>query len=492
MEKIPPSQLQEVVFGTSNKIESRRISNLEKQGLLKKIAPRIYTSNFEEAAAVIIKRNWLQILSNLYPGAMLSHRSSLEFKPTAKGSIFLTYSYTKNIQLPGLLIHFLKGKKPLEGDAVFFGNLLVSQEARAFLENLQESRKSETENKTLQQSDVEEKLALLLKIRNEKTLNELRDKARKIAKEIGMKKEFEKLNNIISALLTTHTSTVLTSTVAIAGVMGEPIDVSRIKLFEKLYNSLTEKMFAEFSEKNKTTKAYRNFGFFESYFSNYIEGTIFEIEEAKRIIATETPLPARNEDSHDVLGTYKIVSNKLEMKIVPKDSNHLIDILQYRHAIILSARESKNPGQFKNKNNFAGNTSFVDFKEVRGTLKKGFEYYTALRHPFAKAIYLMFMISEVHPFLDGNGRIARVMMNSVLTANNQAKIIIPTVFREDYMGALRKLTRQFEPEPFIRMMERARAFSAGIYGDDMDEMEKQLVKCDAFMEPGEGFLRYET
>ncbi|WP_286145042.1 Fic family protein [Bacteroides caecimuris] len=50
--------------------------------------------------------------------------------------------------------------------------------------------------------------------------------------------------------------------------------------------------------------------------------------------------------------------------------------------------------------------------------------------PFARAIFMMFMISEVHPFNDGNGRIARVMMNAELVRADQSRIIIPTVFRE--------------------------------------------------------------
>ena len=108
-------------------------------------------------------------------------------------------------------------------------------------------------------------------------------------------------------------------------------------------------------EQNTTTRAYRNFAFYESYFSNYIEGAVFEIDTAKRIIATQQPLPARNEDSHDVLGTYQLASNKQEMRVLPYSGENLIDILKYRHAILLSARADKKPGVFKDKNNQAGN-----------------------------------------------------------------------------------------------------------------------------------------
>ena len=73
------------------------------------------------------------------------------------------------------------------------------------------------------------------------------------------------------------------------------------------------------------------------------------------------------------------------------------------------------------------------------------------------ALYMMFLVSEVHPFDDGNGRIARIMMNAELVRGGSSKIIIPTVYRDDYMLALRRLTRQRDASVFVRMMERASA-----------------------------------
>ena len=158
--------------------------------------------------------------------------------------------------------------------------------------------------------------------------------------------------------------------------------------------------------------------------------------------------------------------------------------------MLLHARKSKNPGEFKNKNNRAGNTEFVDWTLVNGTLKKGFEWYTMLKDSFAKAVYMMFLVSEVHPFLDGNGRVARVMMNAELSSKRLSKIIIPTVYREDYMGALRKLTRQKIADPYIRMLARAYDFSAMLNQSSINKMEQYLIACDAFKEPKEGRLRF--
>jgi Fic family protein len=492
MEKKFPAHVQEIIIGSSDPQLSKQISKLEKSGRIKKIAPRLYTSNLTESPEAIVNRNLLLILGGLYPRALLSHRSAFEFKPTDTGNIFLTHKYTKKVTLVGVTIRFLKGHKPISGDNKISGELYVSQQARAFLENLQISRKSGEDSKTLPIPVLEEKLEQIIRVHGEAELNRLRDRAREIAAQLEMNNESERLNQIISALLSTKTANVLTSSVAAARAFGTPYDPARIELFESLFRELKSKEFKKRPDKNASAKAFKNFAFFESYFSNYIEGTEFAVDEARQIIETQKPLPARNADSHDVLGTYQIVSNRGEMKTTPPTAESLLLLLQTRHKILLRTRIEKNPGVFKDKNNFAGNTAFVDFNLVRGTFIRVFDLYQAIDSPFAKAIFMMFMVSEIHPFLDGNGRLARVMMNAELVSAGQSRIIIPTVYRDDYLGALRRLTRQRDPEPYIRMMIRAFEFSETIYGESIDEMQRHLESCDAFLEHTEGKLKIKN
>lgn len=460
-----------------------------KEGTISKIAARIYTSNFSDKPATIIKRNWYRVLAHLYPDAMLSHRTALESKPTKDGHVYLTYIYTKNIELPGLTIHFLLGPSRVEGDNPFFENLYVSQEARAFLENLQTTRSTGEESKTLPLFQLEERLESIIRARGEQGLNAIRDRAKEISTALAMEKEFRKLNGLISDLLATGKSKKLKSPAGIARALGEPLDPDRTRLFESFYEELAGKVFPVYNDRNTTDKSYKTFTFFEGYFSNYIEGTEFTVNEAKEIITSETPIPSRNEDSHDILGTYRIVSDRNEMAVCPQTPDQFLDLMRRRHAILLQSRASKKPGEFKDKNNRAGNTEFVDWQLVTGTLKKGFEWHSLLQEPFAKAIYMMFLVSEVHPFLDGNGRIARIMMNAELSSRGLSKIIIPTVYREDYMRALRKLTRQRVADPYVRMFLRAYEFSWVLSGESIDEMEKLLIDCDAFKEPTEGTLK---
>lgn len=482
--------LPEIMVTNGDKRFANYLSMMSKKGVIRKIAPKIYTSNLTEPIEVVVRRNLFLIFGMLFPNAVVSHRSAFEMKPTESGDFFLTYKYSKIVKLPGLVIHLMDGPGSIPDDTEFMGQLFIACPERAFMENLQVAYHKKDTIKCLPQSEIEMRLEKVIQINGEKAVNGIRDKARELSEPLGMVEEFAKLDKIIGALLTTKDSMVLTSSLARARAFGEPYDPQRYELFQTLFTALNAEVFPSFPERNLTPQAYRVFAFFESYFSNYIEGTELTIEDAKLIIETNRPLPAKNEDSHDMLGTFHIVSNRQEMSIVPTTAEELLDILQSRHGRMLSARPGKHPGMFKMQNNRAGNSFFMDCELVRGTLKRGFELYHALRSPYARALFMLFMVSEVHPFDDGNGRISRIMMNAELTHANESKIIIPTVFRTDYLGALRKLTRQSDPAVLIRAINRVRLFSSQLQTDDFETMKFQLERANAFSDSEEDILRF--
>ncbi len=177
------------------------------------------------------------------------------------------------------------------------------------------------------------------------------------------------------------------------------------------------------------------------------------------------------------------------MSTTPSSSDDLIQLLKHRHLTMMSARvEEVNAGEFKNQNNRAGSTEFVDFTLVEGTLKQGFKYYTTLNDPMAKAIFMMFMVSEVHPFIDGNGRISRIMGNAELFKAGLSRIIVPTVYREDYIVSLKKFTNRKDPDTFIRVMDKLQYFSNHIFGDNFAELNNYFKETNAYKEPSEGKL----
>lgn len=478
----------EITFASSDPSVSRQISLMEKAGKLRKIAPRLYTSNTIDSYENIVRRNIIDILVWRYPNAVISHRSAKEMRPTADGNFYMTTTYSKKItDLPGITINLLKGPAADEDDLPYNG-IYIAGEYRWMLENMQTSRKGAENSKSLPVGEIESKLEKILLMGGEDKLNAYRDKLRETSERLDMPKEFEKINKIISALLATHSSDVLTTPSAKAMSAGLPFDAGRGELFEILFHAIKDEYFVERANRNKDEESFRLFSFFESYFSNYIEGTEFEIDEAKQIVDSGIPIPRRDEDSHDILGTFRVLSNRAEMNRVPTSIDELYSILQSRHSILLSGRPHLEPGIFKTKNNRAGNTEFVDYQLVKGTLDFGYKYYSALKDPFARAIFMMFMISEVHPFNDGNGRISRIMMNAELVKADQTRIIVPTVFREDYILALRKLTRQKDPSAYINVMVKLQKFSDNLYGSDFTELKEYLRACNAYEEPSQAKL----
>jgi hypothetical protein len=120
---------------------------------------------------------------------------------------------------------------------------------------------------------------------------------------------------------------------------------------------------------------------------------------------------------------------------------------------------------------------------VRGTLRRGFECYRSLEPGFRRAVFGMFLITEAHPFGDGNGRVARAFANADLSAAGQRRLMIPIVYRDDYLGALRAMSRRGAPMPLIRALSRAQAWADEVSWSNMASAQGDLERTNAMLTP---------
>jgi fido (protein-threonine AMPylation protein) len=149
----------------------------------------------------------------------------------------------------------------------------------------------------------------------------------------------------------------------------------------------------------------------------------------------------------------------------------------------MQKRLDKKPGEWKDKPNQAGSTLFVVPELVPGTLREGFARIEALAHPLAQAMMAMFVVTEVHPFMDGNGRTARLVMNCMLSAQKLSRIMIPTVYREDYLLPLKALSHHREAQPLVAALSRIQRWSGTLdYARPRSDVREQLSRCNAFQE----------
>lgn len=460
----------------SNSAMAPRVSKELKKGLLRKLGSRVYTTNLTEPKELLIKRHTWFIVKELFPGSVIVDRTALEHRPASDGSVFIVSKKKKAVYLPGLSICPRKGHGPLEEDKPFMEKLYLSCPARAYLENLCKRRtKKGATSRTLSRKEIEEKLEMILQGAGSIALQNLRDEAKLISSQLGLEREFKILNNLIGTLLGTR-SMPLTSSLTIARIQGLPYDPKRLDLFQSLFESLAGISI----EKRVIPYSGSSLPFFDAYFSNFIEGTEFQVEEAAEIIFKGMIPKNRPEDAHDILGTYQITSDVTEMHKCAKNDDEFIAILKHRHSFLMQGRPEIRPGLFKTILNRAGSTVFVAPDLVEGTLRKGFQWLQGLNTPFQRAIFMMFLIAEVHPFVDGNGRCARIMMNAELVTADQARIIIPTVFRNNYLSALKALTHQGKSDPLIRTLDFAQKYTSLIDWHDFDKAYAMLRSSNAF------------
>ena len=77
------------------------------------------------------------------------------------------------------------------------------------------------------------------------------------------------------------------------------------------------------------------------------------------------------------------------------------------------------------------------------------------------------------------------MMNAELVSAGEECIIIPTVFRGNYLTALKALSLNGNPQPIVRTLDFAQRWVTAIHWRDLDGTRRELEGCNALMDPND-------
>jgi Fic family protein len=102
---------------------------------------------------------------------------------------------------------------------------------------------------------------------------------------------------------------------------------------------------------------------------------------------------------------------------------------------------------------------------------------------------------RIHPFDDGNGRVARILMNFILLQNDFPPVIIKTEDKENYFGVLR-LADAGNIEPFtdyisknlIQSLEIMIAGAAGGNIEEPDDLAKEILLLEQNLKGNEQYI----
>jgi len=91
---------------------------------------------------------------------------------------------------------------------------------------------------------------------------------------------------------------------------------------------------------------------------------------------------------------------------------------------------------------------------VRACMPVLFELMQAEPHAAVRAVLGHFLFVYVHPYMDGNGRLARLLMNAMLASAGHVWTIVPVQLRSEYMKALDSASSEGDIVPFARLVAR--------------------------------------
>jgi hypothetical protein len=465
-----PTQGPLLLYAELNPAQKRAVQRELQAGKLQRIATGVASPLPQSDWPALIARERLRVLAALFPGAVLSHRSALAGGQPEDGVIHLTANSRRTVQLPGLTVMLWKGPPPAAGDAPMLGrDLYFPSLPRLLLENLQPSRGPQ--RRAAGREAVEQRLL--------DTLSQLREQARQLATVLSMQAEFQVLDDLVGSILGTRASR-LTTPEGRARTAPMPYDAQRLALLEHLAAQLRATPLAQPAAVAHSDAERAHFAFLESYFSNFIEGTEFDVQHARAFVLQGQPIAERPKDSHDILGVYRQALHPSWALQTLASGEPVLAQLRARHADQMQERPEVGPGEFKLLANRAGNTEFVAPQLVRGTLVQASQLLPSVPAGTARALLAMFIVSEVHPFTDGNGRLARLVMNAELSAVGACRIIVPTLFREEYLDSLRVLSRQGEATAFITAMQKIHRWTAAFSYHDLDATIARMAACNAF------------
>ncbi len=481
-------------FGTLEQVTDqtrRQLSRFALAGRALRLSPGLYAVGASLAPEQVARHHLFAIIAKIWPGSTLCGRTALAGGVPVNSLVFLTPAEPENdsnqeqrrtpLALPGVSLIPVPGAHPLPGDMEFPQGLFISGTARVLVENVDvPGRPAKWRAGTI---GVENRIDELARSGGPGRIRSVLQELEQI------EDSFESLAvNAVRARLVavlgsfSESGQILSPRLA-ARLAGVPYDAHRIAMLDRLLETIRKRAPRPIFEGSPVAR-WEWLPFFEAYFSNFIEGNEFGVEEARQITLDGLVPEGRPEDAHDVSATYALARDHYGRSTVPANGQELVSLLLERHGILMAARPDKHPGEFKTRLNFAGGYQFVEPNLVVGTLLRGFDQLKQLTDPFGRAVAMMALITEIHPFDDGNGRIARLMVNAELSHAGEVRICIPTVYRNDYLNSLSGFSNVAGAgESLVAVLEFAQRWTAAMDWSTYEGARDALTACNAFLDP---------
>lgn len=197
-----------------------------------------------------------------------------------------------------------------------------------------------------------------------------------------------------------------------------------------------------------------------TYDSNRIEGNSLTFSETSMVINDGLTIAGKPLKDH-----LEAINHKEAIGFIREHADGIAPFgeatLLKIHGIILHGIDRANAGRYRLANVRVGgsNRVFPNYPRVPERMAEYFQSYDAERvrlHPVSLAAHMHQKLVDIHPFIDGNGRTARLVMNLLLLRAGYPVTIISSerAEREAYYSALRANDSDDDTHPFELLIAR--------------------------------------
>ena len=95
-----------------------------------------------------------------------------------------------------------------------------------------------------------------------------------------------------------------------------------------------------------------------------------------------------------------------------------------------------------------------NYNHVRDAMSVFFDLLREEKEPSVRVVLGHFIFVYIHPYIDGNGRIGRLLMNLMLASGGYSWTVVPTEKRKEYMAALEKASVDQSIVSFAEFLDR--------------------------------------
>lgn len=208
-------------------------------------------------------------------------------------------------------------------------------------------------------------------------------------------------------------------------------------------------------EELKSLDNYFRIGF--TYSSNALEGSTLTISETKILLEDGITVGGRPlKDCFEAVGHGAAYDFMLKLAR-QQDMDITEDIIRKLHCLFYQKVDAEQAGQYRSIQVYISGTEYVppapdaiplSMKHLVDQIRSS----RSILHPIELASMAHKQLVDIHPFIDGNGRAARLLMNLLLVNTGYGVVSIPPIWRNDYINALSASRRQQDMEPFCKLI----------------------------------------